>query len=109
MEIAVTSVNFKKEVLNSKRPVLVDFWAPWCAPCKMIVPHIKAIAKQYEGKLKVCKLNIDEASDIATTYTVMSIPTVMLFKDGKIMEKRVGVINKKDLEKFIDPYLQEIS
>lgn len=109
MEIAVTSINFKKEVLNSDLPVLVDFWAPWCGPCKMIVPHIKAIAKQYEGKLKVCKLNIDEASEIATTYTVMSIPTVMLFKSGKIMEKRVGVINKKNLEKFIDPYIQKIS
>lgn len=109
MEIAVTSINFKKEVLNSKLPVLVDFWAPWCGPCKMIAPQIKAIAKQYEGKLKVCKLNIDEASEIATVYTVMSIPTVMLFENGKIMEKRVGVINKKDLEKFIDPYIQKIS
>lgn len=109
MEIAVTNINFKKEVLSSKLPVLVDFWAPWCGPCKMIAPQIKAIAKQYEGKLKVCKLNIDEASEIATAYTVMSIPTVMLFENGKIMEKRVGVINKKDLEKFIDPYIQKIS
>jgi thioredoxin 1 len=101
MEINLTEDNFKKEVLNSKIPVLIDFWAPWCGPCKMIAPHIEAIAKEYTGKVKVCKLNIDEAPKIATTYTIMSIPTVMVFKDGKIMEKRVGALRKKDLEKLI--------
>lgn len=103
MEVTVTSSNFEKEVLNSKVPVLVDFWAAWCGPCKMISPHIKSIAKEWEGKLKVCKINVDDAQDIATTYTVMSIPSLMIFKEGKVLEKRVGVMSKKDLDKFIYP------
>ncbi|MBU1122467.1 MAG: thioredoxin [Candidatus Omnitrophota bacterium] len=105
MEVIVTSSNFETEVLNSKTPVLVDFWAPWCGPCKMVTPHIKSLAKEFEGKLKVCKINVDDAPDIATTYTVMSIPALMIFKEGKIIEKRVGVMNKKDLEKFIYPHV----
>ena len=103
--IELTDKNFEEEVLKSKVPVLVDFWAPWCGPCNMIAPHVEEIAKEYVGKIKVCKLNVDEASAIATEYAIMSIPAIMLFKDGKVMEKRVGVMNKQELEKFIQPYL----
>jgi len=105
MEINVTATNFKNEVIDSKVPTLVDFWAPWCGPCKTIAPHVKELAKDYNGKIKVCKLNVDEAPEIATEYTIMSIPAVMLFKSGDVMSKRVGVMSKQELEKFIQPYL----
>ena len=105
MEVKVNDGNFKQEVIDSEIPAIVDFWAPWCGPCNMIAPHVEEIAKEYAGKIKVCKLNVDEASAIATEYAIMSIPAIMLFKDGKVMEKRVGVMNKQELEKFIQPYL----
>jgi thioredoxin 1 len=106
MEVKLTSNNFDKEVVKSNIPVLVDFWAPWCGPCQMIAPFIEEIAKEYHGKIKICKLNVDEASDIATSFTVMSIPTLLLFKDGKIMSKKVGTLTKRELEKFIQQYIQ---
>ena len=105
MEVNVNTANFKKEVIDSKVPALVDFWAPWCGPCQMIAPHVKELAKDYSGKLKVCKLNVDEAPEVATQYAIMSIPAIMLFKDGDIMSKRVGAMSKQELEKFIQPYL----
>jgi len=105
MEISVTTANFKNEVIDSGIPTLVDFWAPWCGPCMAIAPQLKELAKDYDGKVKVCKLNVDEAPEIATEYTVMSIPAIMLFKSGNVMDKRVGVMSKQELEKFIQPYL----
>ncbi len=105
MEIKLTNDNFDSEVLNSDKPVLVDFWAPWCGPCQMIAPNVEAIAKEYAEKVKVGKVNVDEASEIATRYSVMSIPAIMLFNKGEIVEKRVGVMSKEDLEKFIQPYI----
>jgi thioredoxin 1 len=105
MEIKLTHQNFEEEVLNSSLPVLVDFWAEWCGPCKITLPHLKEIAQRYQGKLKVCKVNVDQSSEIATRFSVMSIPTFMIFKEGKVMEKRVGAMNKEDLEKFIQPYI----
>ncbi|MDP8290523.1 MAG: thioredoxin [Candidatus Susulua stagnicola] len=105
MEINITTTNFKNEIIDSKIPALVDFWAPWCGPCQKITPHLEEIAKDYNGKIKVCKLNVDEAPEIATEYTIMSIPAIMLFKSGKVMSKRVGVMSKQDLEKFIQPYI----
>ena len=105
MGISVKTDNFKTEVINSSLPVLVDFWAPWCGPCQMIAPHIEQLAKEYSGRCKVCKINVDEASEIATKYAIMSIPAIILFKDGKIMEKRVGAMGKEDLEKIIQPYI----
>ena len=105
MEVEVTSDNFETEVIKSSIPVLVDFWAPWCGPCKTIAPHIEQIAKDFEGKIKICKLNVDEAPDVATHYTVMSIPMLLIFREGKVMDKKVGVINRSELERFIYPHL----
>ena len=105
MEIKVDTASFEQEVISSDVPVLVDFWAPWCGPCQTIVPHLEDLAKEHTGKIKVCKLNIDEAPEVATKYVIMSIPSIMLFKKGKVMEKKVGAMSKRDLEKLIQPYL----
>lgn len=93
----VTTENFKQEVLNSDIPVLVDFWASWCNPCKMMIPVVEEIAKEMEGKAKVCKVNIDEESALATQYHVMSIPTFLVFKEGKVVNSTVGVQDKQEL------------
>lgn len=105
MEINITTNNFEEEVINADVPVLVDFWASWCGPCQMIAPYIAKLAKDYAGKIKVCKINVDEAGEIATRYAVMSIPTLMIFKKGEVMEKRIGAMGSNDLAKFIQPYL----
>lgn len=105
MEVSVTSKNFEQEVVQSDKTVLIDFWAPWCGPCKIIAPFIEELAKDYSGRLKVCKLNVDEAPEIATRYSIMSIPTLMVFKDGKVMETKIGAMDKNSLEKLIQPYM----
>lgn len=101
----LTEQNFEKEVLGSDIPVLVDFWAPWCGPCKMIAPAIEEIEKEYKGKIKVGKLNIDDARSLATQYQVMSIPTVAIFKDGEMADKVIGVADKSKLKEKVDAYL----
>ena len=106
MEVKVNDANFKKEVLESDIPVLVDFWAEWCYPCRMISGAIKEIAKEYKGKVKVCKVNVDEARQTATNYAVMSIPTLSIFKAGKVMEQMIGVMPKPAIEKKIKSYLK---
>lgn len=93
--------NFKEEVLESKIPVLVDFWAPWCGPCQMVGPIIEEIAKEYESKIKVGKMNVDENSQIPNHYSVMSIPTVILFKEGKEVTRKVGLESKENYIKII--------
>jgi len=105
MEVNLTTNNFEKEVIRSKIPALVDFWAPWCGPCQIIAPYIEQLAKEYAGKLKVCKVNVDQASELATKYAIMSIPALIIFKEGKVMEKRVGVMSKKTLEEVIKLYI----
>jgi len=94
--------NFKKEVLESELPVLVDFWAPWCGPCKAISPIIEELAKEYEKKVKVGKINIDESSRVATDYGIMSIPTVVFFKKGGIVGQIVGMASKSEFKKKIE-------
>ena len=97
--------NFQEEVLNSTIPVLVDFWAAWCAPCRMIAPVVEAIAEQYEGQAKVVKLNVDENMATAGKYNIKGIPTLLLFKDGAIQEQIVGNTTKGTISKMIDNHL----
>lgn len=97
--------NFKKEALAAECLTLVDFWAPWCGPCKMIAPVLEELAKEYDKKIKVAKINIDENSKVATAYGIMSIPTVMFFKHGKVVDQVVGAINKHEFKKKIEANL----
>lgn len=100
-EIKITGENFEKEVIKSDIPVLLDFFATWCGPCRMIAPFIEEIAEEYEGKVKVCKLDVDEASELAVAYGVSSIPTIMVFKNGEVAAKAVGYRTKAELEDMI--------
>lgn len=95
--IHVTEADFDEVVLGSELPVLVDFWAPWCNPCRMLGPVIDEIADEVDGKALVCKVNIDEEQDLAQEYRVMSIPTLLFFKDGKVVNQLVGVRPKEEL------------
>lgn len=103
--ISVTSATFEAEVLKSNIPVLVDFWAPWCGPCQRLGPIIDEIIEEYAGKLKVVKLNIDDNGDVATKYGIMSIPTIMIFKDGEIANKQVGLLPKPAIKQLINSSL----
>ena len=105
MEIKVDDKNFKEEVLEVKIPVLVDFWAEWCMPCHMIAPIVESIAKKYKDKLKVCKLNVDEAPKVSSEYDIMGIPTLAIFKGGKVAEKIVGVVPESELVSKIANYI----
>jgi len=103
--IALTSANFDREVLQSDVPVLVDFWASWCGPCKMIAPFIDELAEAYQGKAKVCKVNVDDAGDLAIRFGVVSIPTVMVFKNGALFEQATGAYPKAHFEGMLQKAL----
>src|SRR4030042_4555526 len=103
--IELTDATFNKTVHNSDVPVLVDFWAPWCGPCKMIAPIIHEIAEEYAGRAKICKLATDEAHDSAMEFGISAIPTIILFKDGQVQKKWVGLTSKKNLAEAIDELL----
>lgn len=96
-EVVITKNNFEDEVINSDIPVLVDFWATWCGPCKMIAPIVEEIAKDFEGKIKVCKVNVDQEGELAIKFGIMSIPTIMIFKGGKVEKTLVGYRSKEEL------------
>ncbi len=103
--VNVTDDSFENEVVNSNTPVLVDFWAEWCGPCKMIAPVLDEIAKEYNGRLKVTKINIDENQATPQKFGVRGIPTLMLFKNGELESTKVGAVSKSQLAAFIDSNL----
>ncbi len=105
MEINLTSSTYDGEVLKADKPVLVDFWAPWCGPCRMVGPVISEIAEEYDGRVKVCKVNVDECGDIAAMNAVVSIPTVIIFVDGKVSKKIIGAHPIEDYEDALDAVL----
>ena len=100
-ELIFTKENFEAEVLKSDLPVVVDFWASWCGPCRMLAPLIKSLAEDLEGEAKVGKINIDEESELASEYQIMSVPTVMLFKDGKVAATSIGVKPKAEIREAL--------
>lgn len=104
MEVKLTNANFD-EVMATDMPVLVDFWAAWCGPCQMVLPIIAELADEYEGKAKICKVNVDEEGELARRFGIVSIPTVMLFKNGEVKEKLVGAQSFDDYADLIDEYL----
>ena len=101
----ITAANFEEVVLKETKPVLVDFWATWCGPCQMVGPVIEEIAEEYEGRAVVGKINVDEQEELAMKYKIMTIPTIMIFKDGEVVEKAVGVKPKKEFCEMIDKQL----
>ena len=105
MALAVTDVSFKDEVLDSKLPVMVDFWAEWCGPCKMIAPTVAELAKEYEGRAKVVKLDVDSNYKTSGAYDVRSIPTLLFFKNGQVVDKIVGAVPKQKLKEKLEANL----
>jgi thioredoxin 1 len=107
--IKLTDENFRQEVLNSSLPVLVDFWAPWCGPCRVVAPVVEQIAQEYDGLVKVTKLNTDENPMIASQYRIMGIPTLGIFVNGKMVDQVVGAVPKGHIENKLKYYMQGIS
>src|SRR5215472_3406326 len=107
--LTFTDSSFDVDVLNSDVPVLVDFWAEWCGPCRMMTPTIEAVAKDYAGKVKVGKLNVDENQGTAFRYNIRGIPSLLLFKGGRIIEQRVGAIGKTEVQKMLDAHVAVVT
>ena len=105
-EIILDNENFESEVINSEIPVLVDFWATWCGPCKMIAPFIERLANEYDGRLKVCKADVDQAADLAQAFNVSSIPTVLIFRNGDVVSNHVGAASYGLLEAMVKEALE---
>jgi thioredoxin 1 len=104
-----TDQNWESEVLGAKEPVLVDFWAPWCGPCRQIAPTIEAMAGDYAGRVKIGKVNVDDNSEVAARYGINSIPTLLLFKGGAVVEQRSGMASRAELNKLVDAQLGSAS
>jgi thioredoxin 1 len=100
--VTATEANFQNEVLSSNTPVLVDFWAEWCGPCKMIAPLLDELATEYNGKIKIAKVNIDDHQNLAAQFRVSAIPTLLIFKNGQVVEQMVGAKSKRDLKASLD-------
>jgi thioredoxin 1 len=103
--VDVTDVSFEAEVLKSKIPVLVDFWAEWCGPCKAIAPTLEAVAKDYQGRAKVVKINVDQNIAVPSRYNIKGIPTLLLFRDGVVRDQIVGTSTRENIAKVIDKHL----
>ncbi len=102
LPVIVTDKTFEEEILRSDIPALVDFWASWCAPCRMVSPIIEELAQEYKGRLKVAKLNVDENTETPTRYGIRGIPALLLFKDGELVDQMVGAASKSSLVQFIE-------
>ncbi len=105
MEIVLNKDNFESEVLKATGPVFVDFWATWCGPCRMVAPHVEKLSEEFAGRLKVCKLDVDEAPEVAASYGVSSIPTLAVFKNGEIVNRRMGASPYPLLKAMVEPYV----
>lgn len=104
-EVVIGNHNFKEEVLESRVPVIADFWAEWCVPCKMIGPVLEKLAEEYEGKIKVAKINVDENGEIASQFNIVSLPTLLVFKDGSIVKKQIGAVPRHIIEGMVKDYI----
>jgi thioredoxin 1 len=103
----LTGSNWEKEVLQSEQPVLVDFWAPWCVPCRQVAPSVEALAEELAGQMKVAKCNTDDAGDVASRYGVFSIPTLLVFKGGEVVDQIVGALPKQAIRAKLEPHLAQ--
>ncbi|NLI57884.1 MAG: thioredoxin [Clostridium sp.] len=103
--LTLTRENFDQEVVNSSNTVLVDFWAPWCGPCRAVGPLIDELAEEYDGKAKIAKLNVDDEGELAAKFKIMSIPTIMIFKNGEVVEKLIGARSKSELSELINKHM----
>jgi len=103
--VEITDSNFEQEVTGSGVPVLLDFWAEWCGPCRMIAPTVETVAEEYAGKIKVGKMNVDENVGTPGRYNIRGIPTLLLFKGGKVVDQRVGAVGKGDIVKMLTPHV----
>ncbi len=106
LEVIATSANFQEEVLDSPIPVLADFWAEWCVPCKMVAPVLEKLADDYKDKIKVAKVDVDQEGDLASQYNIVSIPSILLFHEGKMVKQQIGAVPRKTLEEMIKEYVQ---
>jgi len=104
--MAITEANFEAEVLKSSTPVMVDFWAEWCGPCRMIAPVVEEIAQEYAGRVKVCKVNVDENQSLASRYSIRSIPSLLIFKGGIVANQVIGAVPKAELIRRLDAVLK---